>query len=286
MPSRWMCFAILGLWLFATASLVRREVLPRWVVGPAPSLKSLAKGLELPAPSRWAILALDAKGGELKVGQIDSEAARDGEWVTLTSRVALQAGAILQGTPLRVDADVELAIHSETKLDSSGELASMKATVSEAEGGHVWMTLTADRRGGRIELAADGAEGAIRFRESFPYTSSGQLQQTFGPVENLRGLVVGQSWESRVVNPLAPGAPAKARVEVRARKVIRWQGKLVETLEVVTEMKPFQARTWVRPTDGVILRQEVPIPFVKLILERRGEVPDPFAQPQATPTPP
>lgn len=282
MPSRWMSFAILGLWVLATASLVRREVLPRWVVGAPPSLKSLAKGAELPAPSHWSIFVVDAKGGEASVGQLDTEAARDGEGVVLTSRVTLDTEMILQGTPFRNSAGVNLTINSETRLDPAGELSSLHVTVRESESGQTWLTLTGLRVGDHIELVADGAEGAIHLRESFPYTSSGQLQQSFGPVENLRGLVVGQSWESRVVNPLLPGSTAKARVEVRGRQVIRWQGKLVEALEIVSEMKPLQARTWVRPGDGLILRQEIPIPFVKMVMERRGAPPDPFATPQAT----
>ena len=42
---------------------------------------------------------------------------------------------------------------------------------------------------------------------------------------------------------------------------------LVTTLEVVQHLTPISARTWVR-RDGLVLRQEVPFPFVKLILER------------------
>ena len=42
------------------------------------------------------------------------------------------------------------------------------------------------------------------------------------------------------------------------------------TLEVVHHMTPFAARTWVRP-DGLVLRQEVPFPFVKLVLERLAD---------------
>ena len=42
------------------------------------------------------------------------------------------------------------------------------------------------------------------------------------------------------------------------------------TFEVVQHMGPLSMQTWVR-TDGVILRQEVPFPFVRLVLERRPE---------------
>ena len=44
-------------------------------------------------------------------------------------------------------------------------------------------------------------------------------------------------------------------------------------------MAPLTMRTWVR-LDGVILRQEVPLPLVRLVLERRPEADELPALPQ------
>ena len=44
---------------------------------------------------------------------------------------------------------------------------------------------------------------------------------------------------------------------------------------------PLSARTWVRP-DGLVLRQEVPFPFVKLVLERQPDRPDRPAEAEVT----
>ncbi len=54
------------------------------------------------------------------------------------------------------------------------------------------------------------------------------------------------------------------------RTVIDWDGNPVNALEVEQKQGPLTMRTWVR-TDGMILRQEVPFPFVRLMLERRPE---------------
>ena len=54
------------------------------------------------------------------------------------------------------------------------------------------------------------------------------------------------------------------------RGLIHWDGNPVTTFEVVHRTSPFSMKTWVR-TDGVILRQEIPFPFVRLVLERRGD---------------
>jgi hypothetical protein len=90
-----------------------------------------------------------------------------------------------------------------------------------------------------------------------------------GPIDRLPGLHVGQRWESRVVNPFS-GQVERVRVEVARRGLIHWEGNPVTTFEVVQHMGPLLMRTWAR-TDGVILRHEVPFPFVRLVLERRPE---------------
>jgi hypothetical protein len=89
------------------------------------------------------------------------------------------------------------------------------------------------------------------------------------PFDYLPGLQVGQRWESRVVNPLT-GRIEPVRVAVERRTVIHWDNHPVTTLEVVQHMGLVVARTWVR-TDGLVLRQEVPFPLVKLVLERQPD---------------
>jgi hypothetical protein len=68
------------------------------------------------------------------------------------------------------------------------------------------------------------------------------------------------------------GQVDRVRVEVARRNVIHWDGNPVSTFEVVQTMGPWSMRTWVR-IDGVILRQEVPFSFVRLLLDRRSEEP-------------
>jgi hypothetical protein len=88
-------------------------------------------------------------------------------------------------------------------------------------------------------------------------------------MDRLPGLHVGQRWESRVINPFTRQVES-VRVEVTRRGLIHWEGNPVRTFEVVHKTSPFSMKTWVR-TDGVILRQEIPLPFVRLVLERRPD---------------
>jgi hypothetical protein len=77
---------------------------------------------------------------------------------------------------------------------------------------------------------------------------------------------VGQRWVSQVFSPLT-GRVENIKVEVAGKHVMQWDGTVVTTLEVIHHTAPIATRTWVRK-DGLVLRQEVPFPFVKLVLER------------------
>jgi hypothetical protein len=82
------------------------------------------------------------------------------------------------------------------------------------------------------------------------------------------GLAVGQRWEARVISPLT-GKIDVVKAEVTRKSEIYWGKSLVNTFEVVQKIPPvISARTWVRRSDGLVLRQEVPFPVVKLIVER------------------
>src|SRR5262249_39775705 len=104
---------------------------------------------------------------------------------------------------------------------------------------------------------------------SFLYEPRSVVHDALGPLDRLPGLHLGQHWDTRVVNPFS-GQVEKVRVEVRRRTLIHWNGEPVSAFEVVQHAGPITAKTWVRP-DGVILRQEVPFPFVRLVLDRRAE---------------
>ena len=90
-----------------------------------------------------------------------------------------------------------------------------------------------------------------------------------GPLDRLPGLHLGQRWDSRAVNPFT-GQVEVVRVEVQRRDLIHWNGEPVSAFVVVHHAGPITARTWVR-SDGVILRQEVPFPLVRLVLERLAD---------------
>jgi hypothetical protein len=128
--------------------------------------------------------------------------------------------------------------------------------------------------GSALEIVTHGPLPIMNQTRTIPYQQRGLVQNALEPFDYLPGLQVGQRWESRVVNPLT-GRIEPVRVEVARRTVIHWDNHPLSTLEVVQHLTPLVARTWVR-SDGLVLRQEVPFPLVKLVLERQPDRSDPL----------
>ena len=153
------------------------------------------------------------------------------------------------------------------EIDPAGNLFEFWSLVKSA--GEVGSLLTLEGRvkGGSLEVRARGPLPIFSWNKSFPYEPRGMVQNSLGPMDRMPGLQVGQRWESRIVSPLT-GRVETVKVEVARKAVITWGNNPVQTLEVVAKAQPVSVRMWVRP-DGLVLRQEVPFPFVRLVLDRR-----------------
>ncbi len=182
----------------------------------------------------------------------------------------------MKGTPFDAKAKIKLKVFSRYEIDPSGNLESFRMDVSSMPDPKAKSMGDTEALGslfGRvknhaIEVTARGPLPMMNWTRPFPYQPRSLMQSALGPLDRLPGLQVGQRWETRLVSPLT-GRIETVRAEVTRHRMIQW-GKdknPVKTLEIVHQMTPLSARTWVRP-DGLVLRQEVPFPFVKLVLER------------------
>jgi len=177
-----------------------------------------------------------------------------------------------------------LGIDSRYVVDPKGNLQSLSLEVGSEEAPE--FLLTVEGRVVRSEEAGGDSESReleLKFRSKgtgrfpgidqtrrFAYEPRSVVGNMFGPLDRLPGLRVGQRWESRMVNPLS-GHSDRVQVEVVRRTLIYWNNETVSAFEVLQSFPPLSsARSWVR-TDGAILRQEVPFPFVRLLLEREPD---------------
>ena len=278
MPSRLVCVAILLYWLVAAVGLVSRDLIPELTVGPPPDLRTIARAAEDATPARWNILVADRPhdpDSKRSVGQATTESRRSSDgWIEMTSKVAFDSGRLLVGflkssAQDDLSADQKIEFDSVYHVDPSGNLRSFRADIRLAGQDAALWRIDGMLKNRVMEVVSQGPIAGLNRTMSFPYTDRGVVQSQFGPLDRLPGLAVGQRWDERVANPLT-GQVETIRVEVARKVVIHWDLSPVTTLEVVHRSKAVTARTWVRG-DGLVLRQEVALPMLRLLLERLPE---------------
>lgn len=270
MPHRLVSLGILLFWVFGASALFFRELLPRLLIGTPPDLRAVALASDDSGPTQWAILAVDTTEpmSHRSVGQVKTETSRkqDG-WVRMSSHAWFDAGELLRNSPFATAEADRIGIIASYDVDPSGNLDNFRAAVRLADSSKMEMlTIEGHLRDDRLDITARSPISILSWRKSFPYQPRGMIQNTFGPLERMPALQVGQRWKSGVVSPLT-GRVEECLVRVTKTEVITWDNNPVETLVVLTEMPPLSARTWVR-LDGLVLRQEVPFPHTTLMLER------------------
>jgi hypothetical protein len=284
MPPRLVSIAILLFWVVAVSSLIRRDILPELGFVRPPDLRTIAKAEERAEAARWSVEVIDnplSPENRRAVGEAETDAKRrpDG-WVVVASKVIFDAEGLLKGTPFWHFADEKIEVLSQFRIDPSGNLGSFEARMRAASDHEDLIRVEGRLKNRAMEIMTRGISPLLNQTRTIPYEPRSLVQNVLGPFDRLPGLQVGQLWETRMVSPLT-GRVDTVRVEVKRRTVIHWDKSPVTTFEVVHHLAPLSARTWVR-TDGLVLRQEVPFPFVKLVLERlpdrtpatNAEVPD------------
>jgi len=273
MPSRFVSLVILIYWLIAAFCLLAWDVIPELGAGYPPDLRAMALAGEPSRSVRWNVQVVDDPRfpdvrrmvGEALTG---SRRRPDG-WFELTSQVQLDADGLMKGTAFLTRSSIQLDIDSHYLVEPSGNLHSFTLDVKSHDSTETLIQIKGQLKGKKMEIVSHGPVEMLNKKMEIDYQPRGVLQDVLGPLDRLPGLRVGQRWESQMVNPFT-GQVSSVRVEVARRKFINWNGNLENTYEVVQNMAPLAMRTWVR-LDGVILRQEVPFPFVRLVLERRPE---------------
>jgi hypothetical protein len=293
MPHRLVSIAILVVWSLSAVGLLHRDILPDLIIGPPPDLRSLSRaGGADASPTRWALLAADSPTSKAyhPVGQVVTRQLRrrDGtvQWSSqakfdATELTGRKARSTDPPTPLAQvgDAPAEeqfLEVISLFEIDPSGNLFHFRAAV-RAQGLQAEMVvLEGHQLQNELEVTVHSPLPLLNSTRRFPYQARGMVQDALAPIDRMPGLQVGQRWESRVVSPLT-GRVQEVHSEVVDREVLHWGKGPVNALIVETRMPasalmpPLSFRTWVRPDDGLVLRQEVPYPLVHLVLERQAD---------------
>ena len=276
MPSRFISLIILIYWSIAAFCLLTWDVLPEMTSRYPPDLRAITLAGDSTRTIRWSIQVIDDPRFP-DVRRIVGEAVtgctrRPDGWSELTSRVALDAGDLLKGTAFWARSSIRLNVESLYLVEPSGNLRSFRLEVKSPESPDTLVEVKGETKGKMMDIVSRGPVDILNKRIVIAYEPRSVIQDVLGPLDRLPGLHVGQRWESQVINPFT-GQVTPVKVEVKRRGMIAWNGNPVTTFEVVQHMPPLSIRTWAR-LDGVILRQEVPLPLVRLVLERRPEADD------------
>jgi hypothetical protein len=274
MPSRPVIAVILVGWVVATTALLSRDVLPRWLVGPPPDLRQVAAARSgNDEPIQWTILVAPEGGSGLEmmhpVGRVETRVFRpqDG-FLLLKSHAIIDSKELLAGTPFATNQRDRFEVHSLFAVEKSGNLYSFRIGVQLVGSGRDILIIDGEVRGNDLWVTAHGPVPLLNWTKRFPYQPRSMVQNTMAPLEFLPGLHVGQRWSMQMISPLT-GAVGEVTVEVVGKRIIQWGEDQVSVHEVETRTEPFVMRSWVR-LDGMVLRQEVPFPFMKLVLERQA----------------
>lgn len=275
MPHRAACVGILFFWAISAGMLLSRDVLPDLLISAPPDMRSVTSSRTERQATRWSILlaSRDAKTGPSSIGQATTTAVRQQDgYLKLTSRIWFDSENLLSGTPLDANAErTRIEIQSESEINASGDLSMFQARLRPMGTREVWLEMsgTLNPKRDSIAIRSKGILPLFNWTRTFPYPRHGMVQNSLDPFDRMPGLQVGQRWRSQVMSPLT-GQFQRVSVEVTRKQILEWNSSQIEATEVVTRMEPFAMRTWVR-RDGLVVRQQVPLPFANLILERIPE---------------
>ncbi len=281
MPSRLICVALLAYWLVAAFGLVSRDLLPELSLGTPPDLRTIALAGEDAPAAHWDIQMVENPNRPdtaKSVGQAITESRRELDgWVEMSSKVTFDSGRLLSGLArggsLPNGGDEQIEFFSKYQIDPSGKLRSFHAEVRmPGHAGELWR-INGTLKGRSMSVVSRGPLPLLNRSMSFDYDPRGLVRSQFGPLDRLPGLQVGQRWDEQVASPMT-GRMETVRAEVKRRTLIHWDKNPVKALEVEHRSKGVTARTYVRQ-DGLVLRQELTLPMLRLVLERLPDRPGP-----------
>jgi hypothetical protein len=277
MPSRFVSLVILVYWSVAAFFLLTWDVLPELTSGYAPDLRAITLAGDSSRPVRWNIQVIDDPrfpDTRRMVGEaVTGSSRKPNGWAELTSRVEIDAAGLLRGTRfLSRSPSFRLKVESVYRVDPKGNLHSFDLDVKSRDSAETLITVKGEVKGKKMDIESRGPVEILNKNLSIDYLPRSVVQDVMGPLDRLPGLHVGQKWETQMINPFTAQVE-KVRVEVARKDLIKWNGDSVPAFEVVQHVSPLAMRTWVR-LDGLILQQEVPLPFIRLVMERRPDTDD------------
>jgi hypothetical protein len=285
MPPRFLSWTIVAFWLGTSSWLFVRDLRPRlFPSGPPPFTIDLNDEARSNIGTRWAIYRNGKDSGycDTTVRQI-----RQDDTFELHGLFKLWLGP-------RGAQQADVVIESTYRVTRDGELRALR---TKATAGLLGMQFEG-RIEGKIEngVFAPAVTGEIKALQRMKFSATldpvtvskgGSVLNPLQPIHRLPGLRKGQRWEMPLVDPLSDliykylkevaGDLIKPRLRILHAEVapttqlLEWgdNHEQVPCLVIEYVSEDTTARTWVRESDGVVLRQEMKQDREEIILVRQ-----------------
>ena len=275
MPSRLAVFAIFTFWLVTLGIVVRRDVWPRvFSSGPPPVSVDVGDEASQLLPSPWTIYRGATSVGRLSTRTTYRDADDTYQFTHEYSMLQLEAGGVLLIVPrlttvTSVARDSRLrgqSLDGNFSLHHVGLRLDAKLTVAGRVAGGQFV--------GECELKSDVLNLK---RDLVPVpVPNGHALNPLQVVNRITGIRPRQEWVVHVVDPLSDAVALVAREQFEkagvslpekkreplvaqvseATQEMKWKGEQVPCWVIEYRDAEVKARTWVRASDGKVLKQE------------------------------
>jgi hypothetical protein len=289
MPTRPVTIAIVAFWLLTAGWFAANEMVPAWRSGDPPPYKIdyADEVIRSPVPYRWVCTLNGQKLGTVKTLLVNDADDDMFEFSAVSAELTL---------PVTADVSIRLTEYDDrVRVTRSGELRSISTT------GTLSLVGAGLPVGGRFSLKARADHGLLDRHVHFTSpqlgdvtptlpqvpTPRGNILNPMHPVPRIVGLEPGRTWCQPLVDPrsdmiraalaqspigslLPPVAAPRdlsARVLARTESLV-WEAQEQPCLVIEYRADDYTARTWVRQSDGLVLRQEAGGHGDKLVLQR------------------
>lgn len=284
MPSRLGVAVILLFWLAVSAYVVRREVVPRYFADTPPRIDFVLVDELSTTPATWSVYRDDKK-----VGSVTSriEHVPTDDTFRFTTKYHGLKFDVLNVTLSVPSAETVLRVSRDGRLREQNMTGKFEATLAAVAVGSAEVAVTSRVEDGhlvgraKVDIPVFLTKPLDEPLDPVP-VPDGQVLNPLMPVDRLAGVTPGRRWTIRQTDPL------RDSLQLVAKRVLGKQGGQTKLLdgfaanpELLAEVLPdpepltrdgqpvacwviryesadkqFTARTYVRRTDGQVLRQE------------------------------
>ena len=288
MPSRWVSIAIIAFWLATTGWYVSRDVWPRLASStPPPYVIDLAdEALHQMVPVRWLMWRNGEKVAPIRTS-VEYQEADDSFEMTSSMHGELEI-KVFSAPALTI-----VKLEDRYRVSRNGQLLGFGTDIACAIGSnyvHLQIQAVVKRGMATLTCRVESPGGVIEPKlEPFPVSRAGVLNPLH-PVNRIQGLRPGMRWTLPLVDPIAAArsfairglasafgvdlGKSSSAGELEAVVVgpkslsMLSQGKTVECLVIEYHGDDYSVRTWVRVSDGTVMRQEATTSGEEWVLER------------------